>query len=171
MKQLVSLPIFTIPWLVSSQHDWSLRAAKLFDCLDEKNPKAASVTWYACRLNSFRAGNIWATAPTASSATFMQSLRVSDTILGVRHAHRPASVISLHPISSNCQTPCNNFDVVLVIFSFSSNIFIRLIFYVQTIRFYNIDIVYYFMYVCMHALYLSEFTSLKTLLQIIKLFL
>lgn len=99
-------PIFTMPWLVSSQHDWSLSVDRLLDCLDEKNPNAASVTWYACNVNSLRAGSICATAPTASSATFMQSLRVKETILGVRHAHRPASVISLHPTSSSCQTPC-----------------------------------------------------------------
>lgn len=105
-NDLFDSPIFTMPWLVSSQHDCSLRADKLLDCLDEKNPRAASVTWYACNVNSLRAGSIWATAPTASSATFMQSLRVSETILGVRHAHRPASVISLHPTNSSCQTPC-----------------------------------------------------------------
>jgi len=107
-------PIFTMPWLVSSQHECSLSADRLLDCLDEKNPKAASVTWYACSVNSLRAGSIWATAPTASSATFMQSLRVSDTILGVKHAHRPASVISLHPTSSSCQTPCAINNIIVI---------------------------------------------------------
>lgn len=104
-----------MPWLVSSQQDCSLSADRLLDCLDEKKPRAASVTWYACSVNSFRAGSIWATAPTASSATFMQSLRVSDTILGVRHAHRPASVISLHPISSSCHTPCVCINSIIII--------------------------------------------------------
>lgn len=54
-----------------------------------------------CRENSYKEGSSWATAPTASSATFIQSANDKETILGVRHAHSPASVISLHPASSN----------------------------------------------------------------------
>lgn len=38
---------------------------------------------------------------TASSAMLMQSVSVRDTIRGVRHAHKPASVISLHPVNSS----------------------------------------------------------------------
>lgn len=51
--------------------------------------------------NSYSDGSSWATAPTASSATFIQSANDRETILGVRHAQRPASVISLHPANSN----------------------------------------------------------------------
>lgn len=54
-----------------------------------------------CRENSYSEGNSCATAPTASSATFMQSANDRDTIRGVRHAQSPASVISLHPASSS----------------------------------------------------------------------
>lgn len=38
---------------------------------------------------------------TASSAMLMQSVSVRETIRGVRHAHKPASVISLHPVNSS----------------------------------------------------------------------
>lgn len=59
-----------------------------------------------CNENSYSEGNSCATAPTASSATLMQSARESDTIRGVKQAHRPASVISLHPASSSSNSDC-----------------------------------------------------------------
>lgn len=59
-----------------------------------------------CRENSYSEGNSCATAPTASSATFMQSASERDTIRGVRQAQSPASVISLHPASSSSNSDC-----------------------------------------------------------------
>lgn len=59
-----------------------------------------------CRENSYSEGNSCATAPTASSATFMQSASDRDTIRGVRQAQSPASVISLHPASSSSNSDC-----------------------------------------------------------------
>lgn len=59
-----------------------------------------------CSENSYNDGSSCATAPTASSATLMQSASESETILHVRHAHRPASVISLHPASSSSNNDC-----------------------------------------------------------------
>ena len=56
---------------------------------------------YTCNENSYNEGNSWATAPTASSAMFIQSANDKDTIRGVKHDHRPASVTSLHPANSN----------------------------------------------------------------------
>jgi hypothetical protein len=61
-----------------------------------------------CSENSYREGSSWATAPTASSATFIQSASDNDTIRGVRHAHSPASVISLQPASSSSKSAWNN---------------------------------------------------------------
>lgn len=56
---------------------------------------------HTCNENSYSDGNNCATAPTASSAIFIQSASDNETILGVKHDHRPASVISLQPASSN----------------------------------------------------------------------
>lgn len=95
------LPILTIPWLVISQHDCNLNTFKSGLCLVLKNPNAASVTWYAWRENSHKWGRIWATAPIVSSDIFMQSANFNDTNLGGKLFHRPFSVTSLHPHSSN----------------------------------------------------------------------
>lgn len=54
-----------------------------------------------CNENSYNDGNNCATAPTASSAIFIQSAKDNETMRGVKHAQRPASVTSLHPASSN----------------------------------------------------------------------
>lgn len=56
---------------------------------------------HTCNENSYNDGNNCATAPTASSAIFIQSASDNETILGVKHDHKPASVISLQPASSN----------------------------------------------------------------------
>ena len=61
---------------------------------------------HTCNENSYKEGNSCATAPTASSAMLMQSASDSETMRGVRHDHRPASVISLHPANSNSNNDC-----------------------------------------------------------------
>lgn len=60
-----------------------------------------------CNENSYKDGNSCATAPTASSAIFIQSARDNDTIRGVKHDHSPASVTSLHPASSSSNNNWN----------------------------------------------------------------
>lgn len=59
-----------------------------------------------CNENSYNEGKSCATAPTASSAIFIQSANDKDTMRGVRHDHRPASVTSLQPASSNSNSDC-----------------------------------------------------------------
>lgn len=56
---------------------------------------------HTCNENSYKEGNSWATAPTASSAIFIQSASDNETIRGVKHDHNPASVTSLHPANSS----------------------------------------------------------------------
>lgn len=46
-NRINDLPMFTMPWLVSSQHDCRRKMLKLWLCFGEKYPNAASVTWYA----------------------------------------------------------------------------------------------------------------------------
>lgn len=60
-----------------------------------------------CKENSYKEGNSCATAPTASSAMFIQSARDNEMIRGVRHDHKPASVTSLHPANSSSYRHCN----------------------------------------------------------------
>lgn len=63
-----------------------------------------------CNENSYKEGNSCATAPTASSAMLIQSANDRDTMRGVRHDHRPASVTSLHPASSSSNKDCEQKD-------------------------------------------------------------
>lgn len=60
-----------------------------------------------CKENSYKEGNSCATAPTASSAIFIQSANDNETILGVKQDHNPASVTSLHPASSSSNNDYN----------------------------------------------------------------
>lgn len=60
-----------------------------------------------CRENSYKEGNSCATAPTASSAIFIQSANDSETMRGVKHDHNPASVTSLHPANSSSNNDYN----------------------------------------------------------------
>ena len=60
----------------------------------------------ACNENSYNDGSSCATAPTASSAIFMQSASDKETMRGVRQAQRPASVTSLQPASSSSKRLC-----------------------------------------------------------------
>lgn len=60
-----------------------------------------------CNENSYKEGSNCATAPTASSAILIQSANDNDTIRGVKHDHKPASVTSLHPASSSSNSDCN----------------------------------------------------------------
>ena len=95
----------TMPWLVISQQERRRSVSSVWLCLALKKTSAASVTWYACRLSSVRAGRSCAMAPIESSAMLMQSEMVSETMRTLRHDHRPASVISLQPVSSSVVTP------------------------------------------------------------------
>lgn len=69
--------------------------------LEQAACRAKRCTKLTCNENSYKEGNSCATAPTASSAMLIQSANDSDTMRGVRHDHRPASVTSLHPASSS----------------------------------------------------------------------
>lgn len=94
-------PILTIPWFVISQQDCNFKIFNEVLCFGEKNPKAASVTWYACNENSHSDGKSCATAPIASSEIFTQSANFNDIILGDRQAHNPPSLKSLQQNISN----------------------------------------------------------------------
>lgn len=83
-----------------------MQASKLIKCeqmLDTKFLREIQMPFgkLTCNENSYKEGNSCATAPTASSAMLMQSANDRDTMRGVRHDHRPASVTSLHPASSS----------------------------------------------------------------------
>lgn len=106
------LPILRIPWFVISQQDCNLRIFKEAPCFGEKNPKAASVTWYACRENSQSEGSSCATAPTASSEILIQSASLNDTIRGGKQFHNPVSLRSLQQKISNSYRACEKFQKI-----------------------------------------------------------